>query len=478
MNVTTFPSTLPCHLLLFLVFLPVEQLRCDDATPVSPTATNNAVQTVSEVALTLIDNLRLPSMSVAVAIRDRLIWSEAFGYADLENRVAASPTSKYRIGSVSKSLTSFAIGALVEQGVLDIDASISKYLPLYPETPWPLTTRQLASHTAGIRNYKGDEFLSSTAYTSVQETLSIFSHDPLNFEPGTQYLYSTYGWSIISAIIESAAHADFRTFMKRSVLEPIGMHHTVAEEMRPLIEDRVGYYEWDETGKLQNAPYVDTSNKWAGGGYLSTPEDIARFGIEFLHGSLLSASTRTTLTERQQLTSGTAVEYGLGWELRTDPHGNRVVGHSGGSIGGTTMFFIWPSTDLIVVVTSNITDDPGLRLVTYAIGEVFMRSTGNFDGTESDCQSVVPGIDKDNELNGTIRLRKTGSQISGVVTVEPIVSSGEIILGWTENGSKHLVIAARNEVFHGCLRSNGSSMVGFLVNANGSAYSVSLKSLP
>lgn len=452
--------------------------RYADANPKTSADTDEAIRRVSEVTQTLVQKLNLPSISVAVAKGNQITWSAAFGYADLENDVAAQTSSRYRIGSVSKTLTSYAVGALVENGALDLDVPIHRYVPYYPKAQWPITIRQLASHTAGIRDYEGDEFLSSKAYSWVKDALAVFSNDPLRFEPGTQYQYSTYGWTVVSTIVEAASQSEFREFMRSSVLEPIGMHDTIAEQMRPLIRKRVHYYERNAAGGLQNAPYADTSNKWAGGGYLSTPKDIALFGNEFLNGSLLSRETRRLLTEKQRLLNGDYIDYGLGWEIRSDPHGNRIVGHSGGSVGGTTMFFIWPSADLIVVMMSNITDDPGLRLFSYAVGEVFLRSSENVANDLRLCNPALTSGVSDLILGGTIRLTESGNDISGTLAVDSIIPRGDVLLGWQEGDSKHLVIATDDRLLHGCLVSEGSVNFGVVWTADGAKHRVELASLP
>ncbi|MGW8283054.1 MAG: serine hydrolase domain-containing protein, partial [Gemmatimonadota bacterium] len=138
----------------------------------------------------------VPGLSAAVGIDGRIVFAEGFGWADLENRSPATAATKFRIGSVSKPLTAAAIGILVERGKLDLDTAVQAYVPDFPDKRWPVTSRLVAGHLAGIRHYDGEEFLSTRRYETVSEGLEIFADDPLLFEPGERFQYSSYGWNL------------------------------------------------------------------------------------------------------------------------------------------------------------------------------------------------------------------------------------------------------------------------------------------
>lgn len=298
--------------------------------------------------------LGAPGASITVMKDGRIVWSEGFGFADLEQRVPVTPLTKFRIGSVSKPLTSAALGILYQEGKLDLDAPIQRYVPNFPAKRYPITVRQVAGHVAGIRHYRDGEFESRKHYNTVLEGLTIFRDDSLLFEPGTRFSYSSYGWNLISAVIEGAAGEPFLTFMQRRVLAPAGLTHTIAEHPDSLIEYRARFYtRGDSGGPILNAPYVDNSYKWAGGGYLSTTEDLARFGQAMLDGQLLRAETVKLLWTSLHTADGRPTNYGLGWSIRTDSLGRERVFHSGGSMGGTAMLIVYPNPRLIVAVLVN-----------------------------------------------------------------------------------------------------------------------------
>lgn len=303
---------------------------------------------------TLMEREEIPGLTAAVLVDGRIVWSEGFGYADLENRTAVTPLTKMRIGSVSKPLTSVALGKLVEAGQLDLDAPVQQYVPSFPEKRHPITTRQVAGHIAGIRHYRGEEFLINERYERVEDGLEIFAEDTLLFEPGTDYSYSSYGWNLVSAVVEGASGEEFLRYMREEVIAPMNLRHTVADHTDSLITYRTQFYDLDDEGRLLNAPYVDNSYKWAGGGYLSTAEDLVRFGDAMLEGEILAPETVELLFASLETTDGEATNYGLGWRTGTDAEGRRTVGHSGGSVGGTTRFVIYPEEHVVVALISNL----------------------------------------------------------------------------------------------------------------------------
>lgn len=314
-----------------------------------------AVEQARERIRAVMEEKNLPGVSVAVGLEGDLVWAEGFGWADLEQRVPVTPLTRFRIGSVVKPLTSAAIGRLHEQGRLDLDLPVQEYVPEFPRKRWPITTRQLMGHVAGIRHYRNEgEALSDVHYGSVAEGLSIFAADSLLFEPGTDYHYSTYGWNVVGAVLEKASGVAYLEFMEREILAPLGMRHTVPDHVSGIVSGRVSFYERDAEGRLRNAHTVDQSNKWASGGFVSTPSDLVRFGSAMLEGELLSVETVEMLWTPQQLRSGEATDYGLGWFVRR-PRGELMVGHPGRSIGGGTGFMILPDRGLVVAVTSNVT---------------------------------------------------------------------------------------------------------------------------
>ncbi len=332
-----------------------------------------AIAQAKEIFNVFADENDIPGTAVAVGIKGEIVWSEGLGYADLEQQVRVKPDhTKFRIGSVSKPITAAALGILYEEGKIDLDAPIQTYVPDFPEKEHTITLRQLAGHTAGIRHYRGDEFLSSEHYPTVAEGLDIFKDDPLLFEPGTDYSYSSYGWNLISAAIEGASGQSFLTYVQDFVLTPLDMYHTAADYTNRIIPDRSRFYVKDDDHGAIPAPFVDNSYKWAGGGFLASAEDLVRFGMAHLTEELLKSGTINEFTTSQTLADGSATNYGIGWQTGEDEKGRAYFGHSGGSVGGITQLVIFPEQEIVVGMVTNVNPVQynGAHL---RIAECFMR---------------------------------------------------------------------------------------------------------
>lgn len=296
-----------------------------------------------------------PGIAIAVSVDGATVWSEGFGYADLEHRVPMSPSVKFRVGSISKSLTAAAVASLVEDGRLDLDAPVQQYVPSFPEKAHPVTTRQLGGHLGGIRHYRGNENFIRDPYATVLGGLSIFADDPLLHEPGTAFSYTSHGFNLISAVVEGAAKQPFLAYMREAVFRPLGMRNTVADFVTPIIAGRTRYYVRDAEGRVVNAPFVNNSYKWAGGGFLSTTDDVLRFANAHLDDGFLTESSRELLFTEQRTRDGEGVGYGFGWFIRTGDDGRRLLSHSGGSVGGTSLMVMEPETGVVVVGLINLT---------------------------------------------------------------------------------------------------------------------------
>lgn len=320
----------------------------------------------------------MPGLSVAVAVDGMIVWSEGFGWADVENRVPVEPAvTRFRVASVSKSLTSAALGQLIEAGKLDLDAPVQRYVPSFPRKPWPITTRELAGHLAGIRHYQGAETFSQRHYATVTDGLAIFEADSLLFQPNTRFSYSSYGWDLIGAVVEGASGEQFVEYMERHVFQPLGLRSIVAEYADSIIDGRARFYEKGTDGRVLNAPYVDNSYKWAGGGFLATSEDLARYGVAMSAPGFLKAATLKLLFTSQRTTDGVETGYGMGWFTTRHlggPGGPSCVGHSGGAVGGVSYLLLCPTEHVVVAIIGNGESSfVGSGTTAEALGGLFAR---------------------------------------------------------------------------------------------------------
>ena len=327
----------------------------------------------------------VPSLSAAVGIEGRLVYAEATGYADLANEIPATPDSLYRIGSVSKSITAVALGRLMETGQIDIDRAFLDYVPGFPEKRWPFTLRQLASHTAGVRHYRPNFFANlaesyhDVHYEKVADSLVLVADDPLAFEPGTAYQYSSYGYNMLSAAMVYAAGIPFTEQLQSFVFDPSRMPDAQAEDAPDPHPRSVGYYILMR-GENYRSPYADNSYKIAGGGIIAAPSELVAFGNALLDGRLIGPETMNELFTPVALNDGTTEpqNYGLGFRNNQREIGGRnytEVGHGGASVGGLTAFVMYPEVELVIAVTTNVSPmDEGVTpyVPAYAIADLLV----------------------------------------------------------------------------------------------------------
>ncbi len=195
--------------------------------------------------------------------------------------------------------------------------------------------------------------MSNIRYENPKAALEVFIHDDLLFDPGTKYSYTTYGWTLLSAVMSEAVDQEFLSIIREEVAKPLALADLKPDHPDSIHYDRVRFYEWYK-GNAIESPDVDNSNKWAGGGFLCTADDLARFGTAMASPGFLKKKTLEEFTTPQKLPDGESTHYGIGVGIGTDSEGRLWYGHSGGSVGGTSMMLIYPDEKLVVVTQVNM----------------------------------------------------------------------------------------------------------------------------
>jgi CubicO group peptidase (beta-lactamase class C family) len=179
--------------------------------------------------------------------------------------------------------------------------------------------------------------------------LRIFVDDPLVALPGTEFHYSSYGFNLLGAAVERVAGTDFATAVHATLLQPLGLDHT---QVGGTAAGGARYYEVTDARRAVPAPRIDLSGRYPSGGFLSTAEDLARFGIG-ITGSFLTERSRRLLFTSQRTRAGKPTGYGFGFEVRGSPFG-AFADHIGNVVGGTAFILIHPRTRVVVAMTTNI----------------------------------------------------------------------------------------------------------------------------
>lgn len=316
----------------------------------------------------LIEENKVPGLAITVIKEGKTIFQNGYGYADIEKKILVdSEKTIFRIASVSKPIAATALAHMVVDRLIDLDASFYTYVPYYPKKKYDFTIRQLASHTAGIRGYQGIEYGLNKAY-SIKESIEIFATDDLLFEPGTDYLYNSFDWVLISLAMQEVSGIPFEEYVQEKVLNPIEMSYTFAE-CQPERSQRnratkaksistalslTKFYSKNRLG-FRTAISVNNFYKLAGGGYLSTTKDIAKFGQAYLKGKVLRPEILSQFLSSETI-QGNQTYYGLGWQVSEDKMGRPYYGHIGNGVGGYSNFFVYPEQQMVFAILVNCTN--------------------------------------------------------------------------------------------------------------------------
>ena len=303
----------------------------------------------------------IPGISVTIAQQGKLVYSQGFGYRDQERQLAATPQTRYRLASISKSVTSVLAMILVERGTLDLNHNLHHYIPKYPQGGRAIKLTHLLSHQSGIRHYQaGDP--NSRKYTYCRDAMKFFQNDALKFQPGERYSYSTHAYTVLGAALEHATNKSFRQL----VIDEITIKHklptlrpedrSVPDPRRATLYENTAPQNGTAGAKpdIKNVPAKPDNISWKcpGGGLESTAPDLCRFGMKLLDGSLLRKNSTKQLWTARQLNNGKTTRYGLGWRIDSSDN-HRYVAHSGSQLGARSYLRIYPEKEIIVVILSN-----------------------------------------------------------------------------------------------------------------------------
>lgn len=294
-----------------------------------------------------------PGVQLAVMHEGELVMNEAFGVID-EGGKPTEVNTLFRIASVSKPLTALAVMKLVEEQKLDLDADIRNYVESFPDKYPELTASQLMSSTAGIRHYtNADPEFNTIDYPTSQAALDRFASDSLLYTPGKAHHYSSYGWTLLSSAVEAVQPGGFEAIMEDS-WNAIGLEQTCFDSEQNRMSK--------EVTKAFSAPkrderyQIDVENRsyiYAGGGYLSTAEDLCRFADAMLNNVYVKQATKERMWSPTQLNDGSEIPYGLGWEIGQSRIGTKVVYHGGNMESARAHLIVYPDLDLSLAWIAN-----------------------------------------------------------------------------------------------------------------------------
>jgi CubicO group peptidase (beta-lactamase class C family) len=302
--------------------------------------------------------------AVAIAKQGKIIFSSAYGLADRDKPTANTPETRFRIGSMNKMITAVAVLQLAQAGRVKLTAPLGTYLTDYPnkDVASKVTLHHLLTHTGGTGDIFGPDFEAKRLQIrTLNDYVALYGARGLEFEPGSRWAYSNYGFLLLGVIVERVTGGSYYDYVKKQVYEPAGMTGTGSQPEAEVVANRaVGYTKLNAgPGSASNTaawrpntdtlPYRGTS---AGGGY-STASDLVRFADALITHKLLNAEYATLLMTGKVDTPMRGSKYAYGFQDST-AGGVRTVGHGGGAPGQNGDLIIHPDSGYIIAVLSNL----------------------------------------------------------------------------------------------------------------------------
>lgn len=313
----------------------------------------NESQLVKQMANELLNVAKLPGLSIAIRKKNEIIFKEGFGFADLENQIPVTVNTQFRAASTSKVITVTGLAKMMQEGVIDVEAEVQKYIPDYPLKGYSITLKQLAGNTSGMPHYLDDDKLEDKYYSSIKDALNVFSHHKLLFKPQSKYSYSSAGFVLLSAAMENSSGVNFLTYLQDKVFNPLGMKSTEPDMGKyKLMPNLTKYYEKQNDDYVAIKNPIDVSAIWAAGGFLTTPTDLVNMTKAYSNGYLKSSIVKK-MFESQTLSSGEKTNVGIGWRIGADMEGRNVIEHAGVTEGTRSVISYFPDEDIAVSVMTN-----------------------------------------------------------------------------------------------------------------------------
>jgi CubicO group peptidase (beta-lactamase class C family) len=286
--------------------------------------------------------------TVLVACGETILLDKGYGFANLEWNIPNAPTTKFRLGSVTKQFTAASILLLEERGKLKVDDPVKKYMADAPAAWDKVTIYHLLTHTSGIPSFTGFPDYGSTeaVATTPEKLVARFRDKPLEFQPGEDWKYDNSGYVLLGYLIEKISGESYEKFVQENIFTPLGMKDSGYDSNSAIILRRASGYSPSADGPV-HAGYIDMTIPFSAGALYSTTEDLLRWEQRLFGGKVLSAASL------QKMTTPFKHDYAFGLGVNT-VNGHKLIEHGGGIEGFNTQLSYYPDDKLTVVVLGNL----------------------------------------------------------------------------------------------------------------------------
>lgn len=333
------------------------------AVPLAPTSADarpadrsaHAERTAARILTELHTLSGVPGMGAAVARDGQVVWSGQAGYRDLGNKLPVTPTTRFRFASVSKVFAATAAARLRQDGKLDVDAPVTTLLP-WLRVEWPaMTPRQLAAHISGLPHYQDvDASRGGVRHAGARDAVALFAGRPLIAPPGTRYSYSSWGYTLLDAVVAERSGMRYLDYLSKTLTPGLAIGADVTGAGNP---DASRAYVMTD-GQPVEAPPHDYSYSWGGAGLGGTPDALAQWGGRLLRGDYVSPQTLAWMAEPTRLNDGSVVRdedytLGFGWRTMPDLDGHALMHHAGVTLGARSAVVLVPRQRIAISLLAN-----------------------------------------------------------------------------------------------------------------------------
>ncbi|MGA8808726.1 MAG: serine hydrolase domain-containing protein [Thermoanaerobaculia bacterium] len=330
---------------------------------------------VDKAAADILTKTGVPSASVAVVRDGKIVYEHAYGLANVETKLPATPQMRYSIGSISKQFTAAAILMLAEEGKLSLDDKVIRWLPDLTRAG-DVTIRQILSMTSGYQDFWPQDYVMPMMMHPVTapEILTGWAKKPLDFEPGAKWQYSNTNYVAAGMIAEKVAGMPLLDFLQKRVFVPLHMTTVSNTDAAPLgAGDPMRYLRY-ALGPVRPAPKEGAGWMFAAGELAMTAHDLALWDISMIDQTILKPSSYRAMETEVELNNGVGSRYGLGVSIGV-ADGRRVISHGGEVSGFTARNEVYPDDHVAIVVLTNMDAASASEQIAGSISRTIFAST-------------------------------------------------------------------------------------------------------
>ena len=356
------------------------------------TISNDLRAKIDTTAQQALEQTGVPSASVAIVQHGQIVYTHAYGKARLDPAVAAEPSMRYSIGSISKQFTAAALLLLEQEGKLSIDDPVSKYLPDLTRAN-DVTIRMLLSHTSGYQDFWPEDYLMPPMKesTTAQHILDVWGKKPLDFDPGTKWQYSNTNYVIAGRIVEIVSGEPLMEFLQQHIFKPLDMEAVWNSDAKQLGDtDAEGYVRY-ALGPLRPAPKEGQGWMFAAGELAMPAYDLAQWDISIMNRSLLAQKSYDEMFDPVMLKSGENSHYALGLFVR-DTNGHLAYEHSGEVSGFVSENVVFPNDKAAIAVLTNQDASPAAAGIARALSPLVLEQAAGGSEAVEQAREIFVGL--------------------------------------------------------------------------------------